>query len=93
MTKETHSTNAADEAAAPKYAFCESVLATPISKWHIRELTDKGLRLTGGIDSPSLCALINKGWDLDVPIDLKNIKRYNTCLKCVNAYKRLTGKS
>ncbi len=39
----------------PEYAFCESVHAAPLAAWHIRRVGEAGLKLGGGIDTPSLC--------------------------------------
>jgi hypothetical protein len=62
----------------PPYAFCESV--TGIGPWHIRKLGPAGLKLGGGIDTPSLCGRLRPlgdhtaerlgggGWDLEVRI-------------------------
>ena len=64
----------------PEYAFCESVHAGPLAPWHIRKLSDTGLKLRGGIDTPSLCGRVRPfgdesgehrgtgGWDLRVRI-------------------------
>jgi hypothetical protein len=64
----------------PKYAFCESVHAGPLARWHIRKLSDVGLKLGGGIDTASLCGRVRPmgdmtsgqrgggGWDLRVRI-------------------------
>ncbi len=41
----------------PPYAFCESV--TGIGRWHIRRLSEKGLKLGGGIDTPTLCKRVD----------------------------------
>ena len=62
----------------PTHVFCESV--TGIGPWHIRKLSKNGLKLGGGIDTPSLCGRIRPlgdhtqervgggGWDLEVRI-------------------------
>lgn len=64
----------------PKYAFCESVHAMPLGSWHIRRIGEAGLKLGGGIDTPSLCGKLRPfgdnsaerrgtgGWDLRVRI-------------------------
>lgn len=65
-----------------KFSYCESVFATSASPWCIRELTADGQKLTGGIDTASLCGRVQPravppgmqkgfgGWDLAVPVDL-----------------------
>jgi hypothetical protein len=50
-----------------KYAFCETVTAGPLSKWHIRKLSDKGPKFGGGADTLSLCGTTIT-WDIDVKI-------------------------
>jgi len=64
-----------------KYSFCESAFATSISPWCIRPLTDVGRKLSGGIDTPSLCGRVHSqlGWDLNTPVDL-SLSR--VCKKC-----------
>ena len=64
----------------PVFAFCESVHAPPKGSWHIRRLGPAGLKLGGGIDTPSLCGRLRPfgdntperhgagGWDLRVRI-------------------------
>lgn len=64
----------------PPYAFCESVHAAPLAPWHIRKLSEAGLKTGGGIDTPSLCGRVRPfgdesgerrgagGWDLRVRI-------------------------
>lgn len=46
----------ADE--TPPYAFCELVFATSLRPWCIRKLGKAGLKLGGGIDTPSLCGRV-----------------------------------
>jgi hypothetical protein len=62
------------------YAFCETVHAGPLSKWHIRKLTEKGLKLTGGADTKSLCG-IEVAWDLRVEITAHHLEK-SACTKC-----------
>lgn len=49
----------------PVFAYCEPVSANPWSPNHIREVTDAGLKLGGGADTPALCGR-EMGWDLRV---------------------------
>jgi hypothetical protein len=67
------------------FVFCESVYATSTSPWHIRRLGPKGLRLTGGIDTPSLCNRVQKGWDLMVKISTAHLT--HVCAECADAYR------
>jgi hypothetical protein len=72
------------------YAFCESSAASGASKWHIRPLTDKGLKLGGGIDTASLCGHVTPkkgGWDLGPPIRSHTLQI--ACQKCAEAYTAL----
>jgi hypothetical protein len=69
-------------------SFCESVYASSMSRWHIRELTEVGLKLGGGIDTPSLCrrVLAPKGWDLQVPVTEERVTNLGTtCPECARA--------
>ena len=72
------------------FSFCESIHATSNSPWHIRKLTGAGKFVTGGVDTPSLCGLVERGWDLEVDID---VSRYEDlcCPKCVELYKQQKG--
>jgi len=69
---------------ADKYSFCESVTATSISPWHIRQLTDKGRKLGGGADTAALCGRIVH-WDRQVSIN-EFILANSTCKKCREEY-------
>jgi len=72
------------EITTSEYSFCEKVVASPYSKWHIRELTDKGKFLGGGCDTKSLCGE-KMGWDLNVRITNFHLVK-NTCPKCKEVY-------
>jgi hypothetical protein len=50
------------------YSFCETVTAAWHSKWHIRKLTSKGRKLSGGADTKALCGK-TVAWDLKVAIN------------------------
>lgn len=75
-----------------KYSFCEGVLATSRSKWHIRELTGAGRRLSGGVDTQSLCGRVGSpnlnGWDLKVEITEHHLE-HNTCPECLRVWQEL----
>lgn len=70
------------------YSFCESVHATSRSPWHIRQLTDAGMKLGGGIDTNSLCDLVKSplGWDLDVVPTEHHLS--HACAGCVSLYRK-----
>jgi hypothetical protein len=63
-----------------KYALCERVTASPISPWHIRKLTERGLRPGGGADTPALCGACVR-WDLESPVD-NHVHEDYVCVKC-----------
>ena len=69
-----------------KYSFCESTHAGPGDPWHIRELTSKGQRFGGGVDTLALCGRVRVGWDLDVPVTEHHLDK-NTCLACMRLYR------
>jgi hypothetical protein len=71
-----------------EYSFCEGVWATPYSRWHIRQLTEKGRKLGGDIDTPSLCGKIKEGWDLEVEIDAIPLSDKTVCPECAKLYKK-----
>lgn len=71
----------------PPYAFCESIHAGGRSPWHIRKIGAAGLKLGGGIDSPSLCTRVTRGWDLNVRITPHHLT--HCCKECVKAYEAL----
>lgn len=72
------------------YSFCESIYATPRSRWHLRVLTSVGRKLGGGIDTPSLCGHVKErgGWDLDVEVNERQL--VDACPLCYAAYKEAT---
>ena len=63
------------------YSFCESASASSSSPWCVRLLTDQGQKLSGGVDTESLCGRVKPpfGWDLSVPF---SIKHPSICPKC-----------
>ena len=64
-------TNLAKQLPKREFAFCESVRATSTSPWHIRKLTDQGLKTGGGADTKALCGR-EVSWDLDVEMTTLN---------------------
>lgn len=82
-----------------EFSFCESSLASSMSPWHIRVLTEVGLRPSGGVDTTSLCGRVKPysivggfgGWDLHVrpAPDLGPwLKRGSVCIACAELYKK-----
>ncbi len=71
----------------PKFAFCESINATVTSQWHIRKLTNKGLKLGGGADTKALCGR-EVAWDLDVKIIPQHLESSFYCDKCVQIFQK-----
>jgi hypothetical protein len=79
-----------------EFSFCESASATSSTPWHIRKLTKEGLKVTGGVDTNSLCGRVQSplGWDVDV--DLSRFEADGRleavgCERCVREYRRLKG--
>lgn len=75
----------------PPFAFCEGVWASGGSPWHIRKINPEvGLRLTGGIDTPSLCGRVTpkvNGWDLRVRITNMHLAhKGGVCEGCKDAF-------
>lgn len=73
----------------PGFSFCESIHACSNAKWHIRQLSDKGTKLGGGIDTNSLCGNVDHtvgGWDLEVCLSEHHLQN-NTCRVCAEKYK------
>lgn len=70
-----------------RFAFCESIHASSESPWHIRELSKHGKKLGGGVDTPSLCGLIQKGkgWDLETDINEFHLTN-GCCPKCFELF-------
>lgn len=65
------------------FVFCESINASGISPWHIRKLTDKGLKLGGGADTDTLCGR-EMAWDLNVDITEHHLT--HCCKKCAEVF-------
>jgi hypothetical protein len=66
-----------------QYAYCETVTATAISKWHIRKLTEVGKKLSGGADTPALCGR-KVCWDR--ALDIIDSDKDFVCEKCFKEY-------
>jgi hypothetical protein len=87
-----------------KYSFCEGVHAGPNTRWHIRKLSREGPKLTGGIDTTTLCGRVAPfgvekkdsssgwgGWDLQVEITKHHLD--HCCPECATAYRKATGEA
>lgn len=68
------------------YSFCEGVHASGYSRWHIRRLTGAGRKLSGGIDTKSLCDHVETGWDISVEITEHHL--LNVCSACTKIYRQ-----
>lgn len=68
------------------YSLCETVTATGSSRRHIRQLTAKGQKLSGGADTIALCGRA-VAWDLGTPI--AKITPEAICPGCLAAYAAL----
>jgi hypothetical protein len=64
-----------------EYSFCETLAAYA---WHIRPLTAKGRKLSGGADTKTLCGL-EAAWDIKAPILIAD-RSSGVCRKCVTLY-------
>lgn len=59
-------------------------------RWHLRPLTRRGRRPTGGIDSPSLCSKVVAPHGADVVAEVSEEKLATVgCEKCVKVYRLL----
>lgn len=72
-------------------AYCETVYATGSSPIHIRRVSDAGMTLSGGADTPSFCGL-KVSWDTsavanaaDLEARIANAHESNrTCTECAD---------
>jgi hypothetical protein len=71
-----------------RYSYCEGAYATSYSRWHIRELTEQGKMLSGGVDTPSLCGMVRAGWGWDLETEVRQEDSNSICRKCSALYKR-----
>lgn len=65
------------------HSFCETVTAGPQTPWHIRTVTDTGLHLGGGADTPALCGRV-VAWDLRVEITPHHLS--HACRECARLF-------
>lgn len=63
---------------AANYSFCETLAAYT---WHIRPLTSKGKKYSGGADTLALCGS-KASWDLMGIITLKSLQSSSVCAGC-----------
>jgi hypothetical protein len=66
------------------FSFCETITAGATTSWHIRKLTEKGRKLSGGADTLALCGR-EVSWDLRV--DLVEPHLSHACKQCVEKYR------
>lgn len=64
------------------YSFCETVTSTGTTPWHIRPLTEKGKKLSGGADTVSLCGR-KVAWGLESSVDLKDARACRACVRAL----------
>lgn len=75
-----------------EYAFCESIAAGPLARWHIRRLSKVGPKYSGGIDTNGLCGWPKStndgggGWDVRVELVEHHLAR--CCQRCAEAYRQ-----
>lgn len=81
-------TDATGTNAADRYAFCEPVTAASFTAIHIRRLGVRGLRLTGGADTPALCGR-SVNWDVPGMITPDAIEDERTCHVCREKFEEL----
>lgn len=65
----------------PDYAYCETITAGSTTPWHVRELTAKGKRLSGGADTRALCGR-QVSWDLNIDMEPNGADR-RCCKLCL----------
>ena len=71
-----------DQLKLQKYAYCEGMFASSTSFWHIRKLSSKGRKPSGGADTLALCGH-KVSWDLNISPDILTDR---TCLACAKIY-------
>lgn len=76
--------DAKEDAGLAQYSYMEFVTASGASPWHIRKLSKAGRKLSGGIDTPSLCGRRYNGWDLESALDTRHDN--HTCQRCLARY-------
>jgi hypothetical protein len=70
------------------YSFCEAVTAGSASRWHIRPLSNKGRKPSGGADTAALCGR-QVSWDVNCNIHPAALA--GACLVCAEIYKNREG--
>lgn len=71
------------------FSFCESVFASGRGRWHIRELTNAGQKLGGGIDTGSLCGHVKARWGWDIDVEIFPFLLAECCPICREAYMQM----
>jgi hypothetical protein len=68
-----------------KFSFVDNGITTT-GRYHLRELTNQGYKLGGGIDTPTLCGIENRSYfDSSLPITATSLK--SACPDCVVLYR------
>lgn len=70
----------------PRFSFCESVMASGTSGIHIRILTGRGMRPSGGADTPSLCGR-EMAWDVPGVVNEATAADPRTCRQCLPVWR------
>jgi hypothetical protein len=77
-----------------EYRFCESVYATYLSKWHIREVEDGAPKKYGGGADAPLCYMgdavkrWDNGWDLEVEVTEEHLHGDYVCPRCLELMRK-----
>jgi hypothetical protein len=71
--------------ATETHSYCEAWSAGSLSPWHIRRLTSKGKKLSGGADTQSLCG---QGMSWDVRPMVTKHPLTEVCAKCQEAWEK-----
>lgn len=66
----------------PEFALCETGYST-VGMWHIRKLTEAGLKTGGGADTKALCGA-GVRWDFSFPIIEERLQF--VCKTCRDSY-------
>jgi hypothetical protein len=80
------------------YSFCEPSTAGPSAPWCIRKLSKSGRKLSGGVDTASLCGRVKPsdvggwgGWDVAAATRGVSLDHPFACKKCVVKLREVTG--
>lgn len=71
-----------------KYSYCEPSWAASNARWCIRRLTKAGKKLSGGVDTNSLCTRVHTGLGWDIQCDIDSRMTEIGCPECVAIYEK-----